>query len=94
MQGGDPTGTGTGGESIWGKAFEDEFATVRHFLKDIFELCFTDKIFRACLMIPEEFFQWRIRARIRIGNEIIRLKKCKIDEVNRVIQNVCYLFLE
>uniref|UniRef100_A0A8L8KFP8 RING-type E3 ubiquitin-protein ligase PPIL2 n=1 Tax=Heligmosomoides polygyrus TaxID=6339 RepID=A0A8L8KFP8_HELPZ len=27
MQGGDPTGTGHGGESIWGKPFEDEFAT-------------------------------------------------------------------
>ena len=24
MQGGDPTGKGTGGESIWGKPFEDE----------------------------------------------------------------------
>lgn len=25
IQGGDPTGTGGGGESIWGKSFEDEF---------------------------------------------------------------------
>lgn len=26
IQGGDPTGTGGGGESIWGKPFEDEFS--------------------------------------------------------------------
>uniref|UniRef100_A0A915EJY1 Peptidyl-prolyl cis-trans isomerase n=1 Tax=Ditylenchus dipsaci TaxID=166011 RepID=A0A915EJY1_9BILA len=26
LQGGDPTGTGKGGESIWGKPFEDEFS--------------------------------------------------------------------
>ena len=26
IQGGDPTGTGAGGQSIWGKAFEDEFS--------------------------------------------------------------------
>lgn len=25
IQGGDPTNTGNGGESIWGKKFEDEF---------------------------------------------------------------------
>lgn len=28
MQGGDPTGTGHGGESAWGKPFDDEFAPV------------------------------------------------------------------
>ena len=26
LQGGDPTGTGMGGESIWGEPFEDEFS--------------------------------------------------------------------
>ena len=25
IQGGDPTGTGRGGESLWGKPFSDEF---------------------------------------------------------------------
>ena len=30
IQGGDPTGTGMGGESIWGKAFEDEFDVDLH----------------------------------------------------------------
>ncbi|MGI6050491.1 MAG: peptidylprolyl isomerase [Acetivibrionales bacterium] len=32
IQGGDPEGTGYGGESIWGKPFEDEFSNeLRHF---------------------------------------------------------------
>ena len=32
IQGGDPQGTGTGGESIWGEPFEDEFTSeLRHF---------------------------------------------------------------
>lgn len=30
IQGGDPLGDGTGGESIWNKEFEDEFSTLRH----------------------------------------------------------------
>ncbi|KAB0397494.1 hypothetical protein E2I00_016170, partial [Balaenoptera physalus] len=29
IQGGDPTGTGTGGESYWGKPFRDDFITFR-----------------------------------------------------------------
>lgn len=33
IQGGDPTGTGMGGESIWGKAFPDEFDPKLHNLR-------------------------------------------------------------
>ncbi len=33
IQGGDPTGTGMGGESIWGNSFEDEFSPELHNLR-------------------------------------------------------------
>lgn len=33
IQGGDPTGTGRGGESIWGNSFEDEFDISLHNLR-------------------------------------------------------------
>ncbi len=33
IQGGDPTGTGMGGESIWGHSFEDEFTPELHNLR-------------------------------------------------------------
>lgn len=33
IQGGDPEGTGRGGESIWGEPFEDEFTPVLHNLR-------------------------------------------------------------
>ena len=33
IQGGDPAGNGTGGESIWGRPFEDEFSPALHNLR-------------------------------------------------------------
>ncbi|MBE6810923.1 MAG: peptidylprolyl isomerase [Ruminococcaceae bacterium] len=33
IQGGDPTGTGMGGESIWGRSFQDEFTPELHNLR-------------------------------------------------------------
>ncbi len=33
IQGGDPRGNGTGGESIWGRSFEDEFSPLLHNLR-------------------------------------------------------------
>ena len=33
IQGGDPTGTGMGGESIWGRSFKDEFDPALHNLR-------------------------------------------------------------
>lgn len=33
IQGGDPMGTGIGGESIWGKSFKDEFSPLLHNLR-------------------------------------------------------------
>lgn len=33
IQGGDPTGTGCGGESIWGRSFEDEYTGELHNLR-------------------------------------------------------------
>ena len=39
IQGGDPTGTGRGGSSIWGKNFDDEFPTpLRHDVKGIMSM--------------------------------------------------------
>jgi len=40
LQGGDPTGTGRGGESIWGKPFEDEYnvRNARAFLPTLLRL--------------------------------------------------------
>ena len=47
VQGGDPTGTGMGGESIFGKPFKDEFhSRVRNYPKDYQNKLFRNNIIR------------------------------------------------
>ncbi|OPJ60846.1 peptidylprolyl isomerase [Clostridium oryzae] len=43
IQGGDPTGTGAGGQSIWGKPFKDEFSNKVHNFRGALSMANTGK---------------------------------------------------
>uniref|UniRef100_A0A8C3V116 Peptidylprolyl isomerase like 2 n=1 Tax=Catharus ustulatus TaxID=91951 RepID=A0A8C3V116_CATUS len=56
IQGGDPTGTGTGGESYWGKPFKDEFKpNLSHTGRGVLIICFFVFItFRSCAYLDKK----------------------------------------
>lgn len=45
IQGGDPTGTGKGGTSIWGKKFNDE-------IRESLKVCYRNTLLRFSLLLP------------------------------------------
>ncbi|VDM91751.1 unnamed protein product [Litomosoides sigmodontis] len=99
MQGGDPTGTGKGGDSIWGKPFKDEIiSSLSHNQRGILSMANqgtdTNKsqffiTFRSCSYLDGKH---TIFGRVVGGTETLNaVEKIETDESNRPIMDVIFL---
>jgi peptidyl-prolyl cis-trans isomerase-like protein 2 len=87
IQGGDPTGTGRGGQSIWGKPFEDEFeGPERHNTRGVLSMANkgkgtnTSQFFITYRAVPHLDRKHTVFARI-VGGLDTTLKSMEISEV-------------
>eukprot|EP01132_Coremiostelium_polycephalum_P002901 gene2901-3612_t len=100
IQGGDPTGTGTGGQSIWKKSFKDEFTpTLKHSERGILSMANSGTntngsqffiTFRDC---PHLDNKHTVFGKVVGGLEILKtMELVKVDQNDKPLQNIKILF--
>jgi len=96
LQGGDPTGTGKGGESIWGVPFKDEFHTdLRHDERGVLSMANNgpdnngSQFFFLYAPQPHLNNKYTIFGRVIDGWEVLdAIEKVPIGKKNRPLQDV------
>lgn len=96
IQGGDPTGTGKGGQSVWGKNFEDEFdGPMTHDARGVISMANKGKNTNSSqffiLYRPAKHLDRKhtIFAKVVGGMEVLtKLENVKVDESDRPIEDI------
>ncbi|KAK4876281.1 hypothetical protein RN001_012703 [Aquatica leii] len=99
IQGGDPTGTGTGGKSIWGKPFEDEFKpNLTHTGRGVLSMANSGKntngsqffiTFRSCKHLDNKH---TIFGRVVGGMDTLTImERIEVDNLDKPIEDIVIL---
>ena len=96
IQGGDPTGTGKGGQSVWGKNFEDEFdGPMTHDARGVISMANKGKNTNSSqffiLYSPAKHLDRKhtIFAKVVGGMDILtKLENVKVDESDRPVEDI------
>lgn len=98
VQGGDPTGTGRGGDSIWNKPFEDEFSKLSHDSEGILSMANSGKntnksqffiTFAPCLHLDKKH---TVFGKLISGNEGLKnIEKIKTDSQDKPLKEITIL---